>query len=240
MILTFAFILLYTVAFILAAMGLYVLAAFTIMMIPRHRFATDSSSGIIIYLYSNGVHTDFIIPAQHHLVNWWNFLNKNDYPTDTQYLAMGWGDRGFYLDTPTWAELKFKTAANALLIPSPTVMHITAHADVPSDGVRFAKVVLSDRQYIQICNYISAGFKLDEHKNIDLLEGCGYERNDQFYSANGDYTALQTCNQWINRGLNQIGVRSALWTATDRGIFYQLNKRKVVLEPVMGSLTVNS
>ncbi|HOB24230.1 MAG TPA: DUF2459 domain-containing protein, partial [Kaistella sp.] len=33
--------------------------------------------------------------------------------TDFKYLAIGWGDKGFYLDTPTWADLKFSTAFKA-------------------------------------------------------------------------------------------------------------------------------
>lgn len=33
--------------------------------------------------------------------------------TDFNYIAFGWGDKGFYLDTPTWADLKFSTAFKA-------------------------------------------------------------------------------------------------------------------------------
>ena len=39
-----------------------------------------------------------------------------------RYVAIGWGDRGFYVDTPTWADLKLSTLCNALFVPSESVL----------------------------------------------------------------------------------------------------------------------
>ena len=218
--------LLAVLAFLVSIFAVYVALGYILSMIPRHKSFQEGELGATIYLHSNGVHTDFILPVSHPVVDWWQFLNKADYPADTQYLGIGWGDRGFYLDTPTWAELKFKTAFNAMVVPSPTLMHITAHSKLPVDGKKFTQVALSAQQYAALCNYIKATFYKDAKGQIDLLQGCGYAENDQFYSAEGRYTGLRTCNQWVNKGLNQIGVRSALWTISDRGIFYQLDRRR--------------
>lgn len=214
------------IVFLVSIFVTYIALGYILSMIPRHKSFLESERIATIYLYSNGVHTDFILPVQHPAMNWWQFLSAKDYPSDTQYLAIGWGDRGFYLDTPTWAELKLKTAFNAMILPSPTLMHITAHAALPTDGKKFTCVALTHQQYAALCQYIKETFRLNSAGQIELLKGCSYGENDQFYEANGHYTGLQTCNQWINKGLNKIGVRSAVWTISDRGIFYQLKRRR--------------
>ena len=44
---------------------------------------------------------------------------------DARYVAFGWGDRGFYLETPTWDDLKYSTVLKALFWHSPAVMHVS-------------------------------------------------------------------------------------------------------------------
>jgi hypothetical protein len=41
------------------------------------------------------------------------------------YLAFGWGDKGFYLNTPEWADLKVSTALNAAFGLSSSAIHST-------------------------------------------------------------------------------------------------------------------
>ncbi|MFK7936013.1 MAG: DUF2459 domain-containing protein, partial [Saprospiraceae bacterium] len=96
----------------------------------------------------------------------------------------------------------------------------------PKDGKKFTQVALTYQQYITLCQYIKDTFRLSSAGQVEILTGCGCADNDQFYEARGKYTGLRTCNQWINKGLNKTGVRSALWTISDRGIFYQLDRRK--------------
>lgn len=49
--------------------------------------------------------------------------------TTLPYLAIGWGDKGFYLNTPTWADLKFSTAFKAAFGLSKPAMHATFYRD---------------------------------------------------------------------------------------------------------------
>lgn len=200
----------------------YALLVFLGGIIPVNRKFRASDAGIDIFLYSNGVHTDFVVPAVHPCFDWSVLIEPRDFaiPLEaTTYLGIGWGDWGFYLDTPTWAELKFSTVVKALFWPSPTVMHLTAHNEPPSDARRLASVRLSRSQYEQLTQYILRQFDLCHNGKPQLMKGHGYTKNDQFYNALGKYHLFNTCNFWINRGLMRIGVRTALWSPLDRALF---------------------
>jgi len=205
----------------------YLLLAFILPLFSINKRFIPSKDGIKIFIISNGIHADFLIPAVNVAFDWRQFLDFSVYQNESEtprYLGVGWGDRGFYLDTPTWAELKFKTAVNALLWPSPTVMHITAYDDFP-EGYNFVEEIdLNEEQYLNLCAFIARKFRKDDYGKIELLPNVGYTPHDNFYEAYGAYHAFNTCNYWISRGLKESGVRTPLWTPHDRGIFYHLKK----------------
>ncbi|MEL6866110.1 MAG: TIGR02117 family protein [Bacteroidota bacterium] len=226
------------IGLILGLTVIYFLLMILGMIIPVNRRFQNEQNGIMIFLHSNGVHTDFILPAVNHLFDWRNIVNPADFeiPMDMKsFVGIGWGDRGFYLDTPTWAELKLKTALTAALVPSPTVMHITSYLDLPNSARFLEALYLDQKQYETLCNYILQYFRL-KNDQVDLIPDVGYTCNDNFYTANGAYHAFNTCNFWINRGLNISGVRTALWSPFDRGIFYQLGKIRSAIKVELPSL----
>ena len=47
-----------------------------------------------------------------------------------RYIAIGWGDKGFYLDTPTWADLKFSTAFKAAFWLGNSAIHTTFYKEM--------------------------------------------------------------------------------------------------------------
>ena len=81
-----------------------------------------------IFILSNGVHTDIVMPASNAHLDWSTFFptqntwsKENGYP----FISLGWGDKGFYLETPTWADLKTSTAlkaASILPVASPVLL----------------------------------------------------------------------------------------------------------------------
>jgi len=143
---------------------------------------------------------------------------------EINHIAFGWGDRGFYLDIPTWADLTVKVAFNAIIIPSPTLMHVKAYDVLPKDLKEVEKLSITSNQFEKLCNYISKYFKRDQNQKTIFLEGKGYSPKDIFYEANGKYHFINTCNYWVNRGLRITGIRTAIWSPFDKGIFYQLKK----------------
>ena len=204
-------------------------------IIPVNWKYRPAKNGIEVYLSTNGMHTDFILPTQTYLFDWNQLIDNQPFAKPIHaypFLGLGWGDWGFYIELDEWKNLTPQLAAKTLLNPNtPTIMHITGYEQLPYDKLRVAKVVLSNSQYLQLCDFIYSAFALDKKQTINLLPDLGYTKDDNFYKAHGAYHAFHTCNYWVNKGLKKIGVRTALWSPLDRGIFYQLEKVKPVMIP---------
>jgi len=176
---------------------------------PKKEF-TDKHKPI--YVASNGVHTAIIIPVE-------NIDTKLKLNPNTKYVAFGWGDKGFFLNTPTWGDLTFSTAVNAVFLKSPTAMHVTEYKKTASD---WKKIMINDYQLISIEKNILDTFQLKEDKGFIKIEGYTYGTNDTFYEANGNYTCLNTCNTWTNDILKKAEIKTAIWTPFDSGILKHL------------------
>ncbi len=197
---------------VVALVILYLAAAVLLSLIPTSPDPPRGNAGQRTYIASNGVHTDFVLPRE--LVPA-ALLSQLDYLADYPYLAFGWGDKGFYLDTPTWADLKASTAIRAMLLPSPTAMHVTGYR---APGAKWATLDLTDAQVSELNDYILASFRLGADNRILSIDADGYGDDDEFYEALGSYNAIYTCNNWINGGLKRIHVRTALWSPSEWGI----------------------
>src|SRR5690606_37700799 len=93
----------------------------------------NSANEIEIFIKSNGVHTDIVVPVKNMQMDWSKeikFANTPSNDTTMPFLAFGWGDRGFYLETPAWADLKFETAFNAAFGLGSTAMHATFYRKI--------------------------------------------------------------------------------------------------------------
>ena len=78
----------------------------------------DQNEDVEIFVQSNGVHTDICMPVKSAYFDWTSFIDTTLYSKNKsfEYIAVGWGDKGFFLDTPTWAELKTSTALAILIL----------------------------------------------------------------------------------------------------------------------------
>ncbi len=103
---------------------LYVLVAFVLSYIPYNSsFTNEVKHPILVQLHSNGVHTDILLPIETSDHDWHSFLP--DIPAMHNTVAFGWGDKGFYLNTPNWSDLTFSTAFKACTGLSTTAMHVS-------------------------------------------------------------------------------------------------------------------
>ncbi len=105
------------------------------------------------------------------------------------YVGFGWGDKGFYLNTPNWSDLKFTTALDAILpYFGGSAMHVTLYQNELIANDRIKKIVLTEEQYLILCDYILKSFTKKEDDNFILLGGYHYNAiNDNFYEAEGSY-----------------------------------------------------
>jgi len=206
--------------------GLYVGTAFVLSRIPIVKADPQAAPDVEIYLHTNGVHTDLVLPIKSPLYDWSQQLSIQNIPsrdTTMRYIAFGWGDKGFYLDTPTWADLKFSTAFVAAFWLGSSAMHTTYfHGMTP--GPDTVPLRLSRAEYTRLIAYIENSFRLDAAGRVQHIKGHSYGRDDAFYEAHRVYSFAYTCNTWTNNALKASGQRACFWTPADSGIFYQYGK----------------
>lgn len=198
-------------------------------LVPVNRKFVEVDKGIEIFVGTNGVHTNIVVPVKNRHIDWRDQLPLHHFSnvsSDYNFMSIGWGDKGFYIHTPTWADLKLSTAIKALFLPSDAAMHITYLSGAPTDRVNYIRIKISDEQYQKLIDYIIPYFKMSTNYTFELIPGAGYNYNDNFYEAHGSYNLFNTSNNWTNRGLKKIGVRTALWSPLDKPIMYQLKKLK--------------
>ncbi|MFT3936269.1 MAG: TIGR02117 family protein [Chitinophagaceae bacterium] len=208
------------IAFVL----LYLLAAWCLSRLSVSK-EKDQPEEMAIYIKSNGVHTDIVVPVTNALTDWRNEIKfANTHLTDSSkmhWLAMGWGDKGFYLQTPTWADLKFSVAFNAAFGLSTTAIHATFY-DTLSENASCKKIMISNNEYARLITYIKNSFQKDSAGHVmHIVTNANYNDADAFYEANGSYSMFHTCNTWANNALKSCGQKACWWTPFDKGIFYQ-------------------
>ncbi|MDE3248202.1 MAG: TIGR02117 family protein [Bacteroidota bacterium] len=202
--------------------ALYLLVAYCLSRLTVDR-EKGQAEELAIYIKTNGVHTDIVVPVKNDLIDWSRELCFcNTHLTDTgsmHYLAMGWGDKGFYLQTPTWADLKFSVAFKAAFALSTTAIHATFYDSLPVND-KCKRIMISRNAYTRLVNYITGSFQKDNNGHvIPIVTNANYGKADAFYEANGSYSMLHTCNTWANNALKSCGQKACWWTPFDTGIF---------------------
>lgn len=189
------------------------LAILLIGLVPTNNAFQPTQDGVTIFIVSNAVHADVIVPANNESINWHDEFDDSDFRADrsqTTHVAIGWGDRGFFLETPTWDDLKLSTAANALLIPSESCLHVSLVR--PEYFPTKSSVTVSQEQYAQLVAFIKDSFRRDKNGRATVIANQAYTDNDAFYKAKGSYHILNTCNSWVGRALYHADVRVPLWS----------------------------
>jgi uncharacterized protein (TIGR02117 family) len=168
------------------------------------------------------VHTDIVMPVKNDVIDWSKEIRfENTLGKDSlmKYVAMGWGDKGFYLETPTWADLKFTVAFKAATSLNTSAIHATFYNDLEEDE-SCKRIFISREQYSRLVKYINESFQFDPNGHlIHIKTNANYGRNDAFYEAKGSYSLFHTCNTWANNALKSCGQKACWWTPFDTGIF---------------------
>lgn len=166
-------------------------------------------TGVTIWVESNGVHTGLVMPKVAGGVDWRSFAPSTDLGDPAYggngYLAIGWGDRDFYLGTPTWADVRPRTVWAAAWGSERTLLHVE-HVPVPAAGDDVRAIVLRPAEYRRLVAFIVAS------RVAGGGRWRGYGAYDVFYEARGRYDAVRTCNSWTGAALAAAGVRVGWWT----------------------------
>jgi uncharacterized protein (TIGR02117 family) len=177
--------------------------------IPANAGWRAPAQGVRILVEDNGIHTGLVLPVRAAGIDW-----SQDFPAsdiaDPRYarldwIAVGWGDRAFYVETPTWSDVNPLTVLRAAVGGKRTVLHVEHVAEPPLAHDTRA-VVLSEQQYRRLAAYIRAT------RGPGGKVAGGYDVNDVFYDGRGAYNAIMTCNEWTGGALRAAGVRTGAWT----------------------------
>lgn len=196
----------------------YVLAGIGGSLMPVNNGWNPPDEGVTIYVHDNGIHTGLVLPLRKAEADW-SDLVRPDHLANAEmaadHLLFGWGDRVFYVETPTWGDLRSGTALTALIGSEGALIHVD-HIRAPRPADYLRPITVSPAQYRRIAENIRAQFTLDANGASQPLPGYG--ANDVFYEAEGRYSALMTCNEWTGSILRDAGVRVGAWTPFNFGV----------------------
>ena len=210
----------YFAIFILSLFA-YLLIVTLLSFVSVNEDVTVNQEEIPIYILTNGVHTDIVLPIKNEHHDWstqLKFEHTKSKDTTYQYVALGWGDKGFYLETPTWADLKASTAIKAASGLSSSAMHVTFYKHL-KENQSCKKLQISLENYKKLIAFIKETFQTKSGKFLKIETNAVYGKHDVFYEANGSYSLFYTCNSWANQALKAANQKAALWTISDSGIF---------------------
>lgn len=211
-------------ATILGLCVLYVVAAVPGALI-RPPAATPTDELHPVYLVWSDIHTDIILPVHGRSVDWSTVLAAADTPLGPLgdgYVAFGWGSESFYKDVPTLADMTIPVVARALFFDA-TIVHVVPVAEPPLIPPEHRRtLLLSDAQLAALEQHVLRTFALSSGGLADALPEVTYGYGDAFYTAEGRYNPLRTCNQWTSEGLRLAGQSVGVWTPFSQSITWVL------------------
>jgi uncharacterized protein (TIGR02117 family) len=212
-------------AAVLRKVGIYLSCGISVMLVllaiaaltPRKWGALPPSGDCNYKIYVSGgaMHTNLIIPVRNSIFDWSQHLNLEDIggkPSEKyRYLQFGWGDRIFYMETPSWQQISFTSALRALFLQNSSAMFVKGHTTVPRYPAERLKCVnMGQEDYLALMKFIEDSFQASQ-QGKKLRLGSGQDRESGFYAANGRYSMLKTCNSWTANGLRAANVNTPIW-----------------------------
>lgn len=197
------------------AVVLILLAGWLGSAIPRNAAWTEPADGVEIMIGTNGVHTEIVLPLVTAHKDWRGDFPVTDIPASGvpyTHVAVSWGERDVFLNTPTWADLTLSTALGALA-GGDALIHVS-HYVRPAPGPDNRPLRLRPEEYARLVSRIEAAIVAPDRR----IEHRGYADWDVFYDAPGRYRWNNTCNQWTSDTLAAAGVRTGWWTPFAGGV----------------------
>lgn len=183
--------------------------------IPRNGDRREPARGIEIMVGTNGVHTELVMPLVTPEKDWRGDFPAGDLPQaqrDYTHVAVSWGEREVFLNTPTWWDLSPMTVLRIAGVGGEGLLHVAHYVrPAPSDDLR--PLTLTPAEYRRLVAAIERSLPQGQRVRHD-----GYGPHDVFYEAPGSYTVTNTCNQWTSDTLAQAGVRTGWWTPFAGGV----------------------
>jgi uncharacterized protein (TIGR02117 family) len=205
-----------SLALVIVVLGLGALVPRPFFMASAGVEPAESQRGAMrtVLVISSQIHTDIAFPADPDVLESFDFMPVDGLDPSmprVAYVIAGWGGRSFYIETPTWADLKPGPVFKALTIDN-SVMHMSLAGEIDSAHPQVLPLTLDAAAFERLLASVSGSFTLDGEERPIVIEGVQYGPNDLFYEANGWFNALVGCNVWTAKMLRDAGVTTGWWT----------------------------
>lgn len=218
----------WTILSVLAALPLALLlwlgAAFALSFVEGRGDKGEADGAVEVRVVSNGYHASLILPARNDVADWpaaFDPADARNAPASAGWIMLGWGDRAFYMETRTFADVQATTLIGALLGLGDTALHV-AWLDRPDLFADAAVVRLSPQRYAELVAVVQSRVARDAGGRAFVHLGKGYGQNDAFYRANGRYSPWYTCNEWVAETLRAAGVAVPVWAPLPQSLLWRL------------------
>ncbi|MEP3051568.1 MAG: DUF2459 domain-containing protein [Erythrobacter sp.] len=208
------------IAGLLGLIAIFLLSAWIGSAIPRGKeLPANVSAPITIMIETNGVHTQFVFPITGPHKDWREtFPSANAWvdgfaPT---HIAIGFGEREVFLNTPTVSDLELDTAARILLSGGDGLIRVSNLVNPPVDQNR-RRLMITAEQYLDLVAAIEKDLPALQNQIFRDFETGTYD-DGAYYHAIRSYTVLSTCNQWTSDRLADAEIRTGLWTPFSGGV----------------------
>ena len=158
---------------LVGAVALYFLAAVVLSAIPLNP-GSGRSGPVEIFVRSNGVHVDLVLPVRNERFDWGPVAPASDAADPraaaAPWVAIGWGDRDIYRKVPTWDDLTPGLALRAGLGLDGAALH-AARLFAAEEGPDCRRLALAEEQYDALVAFLLESGVRDETGRLVPLAG---------------------------------------------------------------------
>ena len=166
-----------------------------------------------ILLLANPIHTDIALPVDDEVRAAFADLVPSGLPLDmpgVDYLIIGWGGRSFYIETPTWGDIRPLPVFRALTVDR-SVLHASVAGPIDLGHPSVRKLAITEEGRRRLIREIRGNFVREDGMPV-AVPGAAYGLDDAFFEARGAFNALVGCNTWTAAMLRSAGIRTGWWT----------------------------
>jgi len=195
-------------------------------LLPRPFFASASVPNAVaaelqtemitrtVLVLSSAIHTDLAFPASPDVAARFAFLADEGLDLSQPgvgYVIAGWGGRSFYIETPTWSELKPVPVFKALTLDR-AVMHVGLAGTIDHTHPSVMAIELDEASFERLIQSVLASFTSGADGARQVISGANYGEYDRFFEADGWFNVFVGCNVWTARMLRRAGLKTGWWT----------------------------
>lgn len=139
-----------------------------------------------ILLLANPIHTDIALPVDDEVRAAFADLVPGGLPLDmpgVDYLIIGWGGRSFYIETPTWGDIRPLPVFRALTVDR-SVLHASVAGSIDLEHPSVRKLAITEEGRRRMITEIRGSFVREDGMPV-AVPGAAYGLDDAFFEARG-------------------------------------------------------